>query len=238
VDEISRGNGAARPGLGAGTRDMAFVAGLFDLIARPAKRTLLHNFIKYVNYSNIEWETGHLSEDYVIGMATTMLEGAGLNKPDWLTEERYREHVYDLDDLLFLACDYAADAAFYILFSDKDFLFDFCKIVGNSVRQFGPSDADCFEKPGVIKRLTYLPSWLRTAIYHRDHGHCQDCTRDLTALNVPFTDLQYDHMLPLDVSGTNDPTNFQLLCKACNTSKKAKPLVKKQLVCTYWDMGP
>lgn len=35
----------------------------------------------------------------------------------------------------------------------------------------------------------------------------------------PATDLTGDHVIPKDRGGTNDPTNVQVLCRACNARK-------------------
>jgi len=46
--------------------------------------------------------------------------------------------------------------------------------------------------------------------------------------------LHLDHMLPLAQGGTNDPTNFQLLCQRCNLTKAATISFDERPVHTYW----
>jgi 5-methylcytosine-specific restriction endonuclease McrA len=87
---------------------------------------------------------------------------------------------------------------------------------------------------GVIKRESYFPVWLKNAIFHRDKGYCQLCFKDLTNLLVSTDVRHIDHMVPLKAHGTNDPTNLQLTCEACNTSKGAKVLSKKHLTIPFW----
>ncbi len=48
-------------------------------------------------------------------------------------------------------------------------------------------------------------------LFDRDGKHCQRCeeTKDLTI----------DHIFPLSAGGENDMSNFQILCRKCNSSK-------------------
>ena len=50
-------------------------------------------------------------------------------------------------------------------------------------------------------------------IWIRDKGRCVNCESP--------TELQYDHVIPLAMGGSNEPGNLQLLCAACNRRKGA-----------------
>jgi hypothetical protein len=50
-------------------------------------------------------------------------------------------------------------------------------------------------------------------IWMRDEGRCVDCGSP--------TDLQFDHVIPLAMGGSNELANLQLLCAACNRRKGA-----------------
>ncbi len=86
----------------------------------------------------------------------------------------------------------------------------------------------------MLERPNYIPTWLKSAVFHRDKGRCQICWRDLTGLMEPVRSMQLDHMLPLAASGTNDPTNFQLVCSECNLRKNKNVIVKPQRISPYW----
>lgn len=51
----------------------------------------------------------------------------------------------------------------------------------------------------------------RRVIFDRDGGRCRQCGETF--------DLQYDHIVPLAVGGSNELSNLQLLCGLCNQRK-------------------
>jgi hypothetical protein len=206
----------------------------FKTIFKPSKYTLLHEFIKNINFSGIEWETSHMDHDYLIETYGPCIIAAGYEIPEWFNDGNIRDHAFELDDILNSVSESITEATFNLLFADRDFLFVFSKFVANFIRNYDQSDSIVFSKKGVVKRVTYLPKWLRNALFHRDKARCQICKHDLTGLLRPQFDIHIDHMLPLEQSGTNDPTNFQLLCESCNTSKGKKIIVEKQVSYTYW----
>lgn len=52
------------------------------------------------------------------------------------------------------------------------------------------------------------------AIYQRQQGRCAACPS--------INDLEIDHILPVVLGGTSNPSNLQLLCLPCNRSKGGK----------------
>lgn len=76
--------------------------------------------------------------------------------------------------------------------------------------------------------------WLKKGVFHRDKGRCQICGCDLTNLVVINGKEHYDHIIPLAQGGTNDPTNFQLLCYECNLKKGASEIITSEKYQTYW----
>ena len=89
-------------------------------------------------------------------------------------------------------------------------------------------------KNGNIKRLSYVPSWLEKAIYFRDKGRCQICFKDVSGEIFHLNEYHLDHVLPLSEGGTNDPTNFQILCKECNLKKKSNIVKPKNSQVKFW----
>nr|WP_256521907.1 HNH endonuclease [Halobacillus sp. A5] len=95
---------------------------------------------------------------------------------------------------------------------------------------------DIFKKDGVISRCSYIPQWLKQGVFHRDKGRCQICGTDLTkVLNLDNKE-NYDHIIPLENGGTNDPTNFQLTCESCNKSKGARSNKYNNISSRFWDL--
>lgn len=57
---------------------------------------------------------------------------------------------------------------------------------------------------------------LRRQIFERDEFYCQYCGSE--------HDLTCDHITPLVLGGTNEPTNLTTACRSCNSSKGDKTL--------------
>lgn len=109
---------------------------------------------------------------------------------------------------------------FFLLFSNKKFLFDFNLMISEYVTPHNLSK-DIFNEFNHIIRCTSIPKWLKNGILYRDRATCQQCGADLS--NSLFIQesgrLHFDHIIPLEKGGTNDSTNFQLLCSTCNFAK-------------------
>ncbi|WP_197273552.1 HNH endonuclease [Arthrobacter sp. ZBG10] len=58
-----------------------------------------------------------------------------------------------------------------------------------------------------------IPDDLKQFIWTRDEGQCRACGST--------TELQYDHIIPLKMGGSNNAENLQILCGPCNRSKSA-----------------
>ncbi len=60
-----------------------------------------------------------------------------------------------------------------------------------------------------------IPPEVRKYIFQRDNYQCKSCGK--THLE---TKLNIDHIIPLAKGGSNDISNLQTLCQACNQLKK------------------
>lgn len=58
-----------------------------------------------------------------------------------------------------------------------------------------------------------IPQPVRVAVWQRDGGRCVDCQSN--------EDLEFDHIIPLALGGSNTARNLQLLCSTCNRRKGA-----------------
>jgi 5-methylcytosine-specific restriction endonuclease McrA len=53
----------------------------------------------------------------------------------------------------------------------------------------------------------------RTFVWARDRGRCRNCGSD--------RNLQFDHIIPKSLGGSNVAENVELLCQSCNVRKNA-----------------
>lgn len=112
------------------------------------------------------------------------------------------------------------EEVFHLLFSNREFLLDFNKSLAQYLN-LNPELVPCEFRSslGKIKRSNYIPTWAKKAIYFRDQGRCVKCQSDLSGLLSTDRKIHYDHIVPLNLWGVNDPCNLQLLCEDCNLKK-------------------
>lgn len=127
-----------------------------------------------------------------------------------------------------------ADGAFHILFSDRCALLNFNQLLAGIIQELPFSEFPELREQGILRRPSYIPAWLKRAVYHRDKGRCQLCHRDLTGVVNPISNAQLDHMWPLARSGSNDATNFRLLCARCNLRKASGAGTTSEEYYAYW----
>lgn len=56
-----------------------------------------------------------------------------------------------------------------------------------------------------------IPQEVKIVVWQRDKGRCVECESN--------KDLEYDHIIPLSMGGSNTERNLQLLCAVCNRRK-------------------
>lgn len=135
----------------------------------------------------------------------------------------------------------ATAEVFFVLFQNRHALLLFNEMMANQIKQGAEDDlADSelvgfFARPGVLRRVA-LPSWVQRAVYFRDRGMCVMCAGDLSGVLAIGSEENYDHIVPLAKGGLNDVSNIQLLCRPCNSKKRAgKPITSNHYEAWYPD---
>lgn len=235
-------------------------------IIKPERYTLLHTFIEYYLYYYLNHERyfffdliccdlevdnilsgisdivkilneyGIIMDEY----ETQIIEfDKKFEESDYTCREEYMKLLKGIYDVIFENFDAVeediVEAVFYLLYSNKEFLFCFNQFIANYVTTKYLS-SELFDRAGHIKRCSYIPEWLRRAVFYRDNGKCQHCGMDLSGFVLinPDRQLQINHIIPLENGGTNDATNFQLLCEVCNLQKGGTVIRPNYFYQMYW----
>lgn len=124
---------------------------------------------------------------------------------------------------------------FHLLFANRNFLLKFNLSLAEYLEEGEVTIPQHYlNQKGQLKRCTHLPTWLKKAVYFRDQGRCVLCQKDLSGLLSTDRRLHYDHIVPLHLWGTNDPSNFQL-CETCNLEKSKKPGITSNKYPPWWE---
>ncbi len=204
--------------------------------ALPQQNTLLHSFL--CEYGLMLWENAvdvvppsEMFDDFA-----RLFHVTGITTPAWFHADKVDDNGDELWILVKQAARVEADAAFQLLFQDKEFLHRFHERVRDALLLPDTPKVDEYqESDRKIKRAGYLPRWLEKAIFFRDRGRCQKCFKDVSGTLHLENEYHLDHILPLNQWGTNDPTNFQLLCKECNLQKSDSVVVPTNKLPCFWE---
>ena len=207
--------------------------------AKPSRTTLLHDLIRGLcGYVNSETASDY-AEDFADEVREMMI-AARMRPPSWLSQAGVERSKVDRRSEVSHLADEAFDKAvvpsvFFILFSDRSFLQAFQRRVATKIEELSKSDhPDILRADGILRRVP-IPKWLKAGIFYRDRGQCQSCFKNLSGLGSPVSDdLHVDHIIPLAKSGSNDPTNFQLLCARCNHKKSSRTTSRIPTFTPYW----
>ncbi|SES10183.1 HNH endonuclease [Salipaludibacillus aurantiacus] len=130
-------------------------------------------------------------------------------------------------------------SAFQFVFQDRKFLRDFhlelAEFIEYEMDYIKKLYPEYVTKKGRIKRQ-YFPEWLKSAVFYRDKGTCVICRCDLSNLIRSQNKIHLDHIVPLELYGTNDPSNMQLLCETCNSSKGARSTATSAVNVPCWNL--
>ncbi|HEX2907840.1 MAG TPA: HNH endonuclease [Phototrophicaceae bacterium] len=224
-------------------------------ICKPLKASILHHYINAViavsereNYrdnSDSYCEIDHDPEvtrleqifrEYEISVEPfkAYLENAYPNGDTDANDPFYEWFVCN-EDGFELLWEKITEEVFHILFGNRTFLLQFNLALADYLRYSSVKiPPQYLDKKGVIKRQ-HIPQWVKKAVYFRDQGRCVLCQKDLSGLLSTDRSLQYDHIVPLNLWGTNDPCNIQLLCDKCNNSKSGDLIKTGLKYASWWD---
>jgi hypothetical protein len=202
---------------------------------KPAKVTLLHDYIYEIGVSGIDYELDKGAPEHFPESFTPLLKAASVDLPPWLNPRDVADHLDELDRLCRDAVTTLVPGAFHLLYSDLNFLHAFQAAVSQKLKSFQRADyPEVLRSDGIIAKRPYWPEWLISGVFHRDKGRCQNCYKDLTGVTNLGAKIHLDHIMPLALGGSNDPTNVQLLCSECNSRKGGKDVEGNWHTETYW----
>ena len=233
---------------------------IFHSIVKPNKTTSVHLYLSF--FQNISDEIGSIKGnvddlEYLFNYIYRTLEGVNL-KPNlpipnfdscsdsWhdncsckVIVEKWEKfvdlHSSKIDDMII-------HSAFQVIFLDRKFLHDFhlelSDFIEVYVADLKAAHPNYVTEKNRIKRHKF-PKWLTDAVFYRDKGTCSNpqCRCDLTKLIRTQNTIHIDHIVPLQLFGSNDATNFQLLCETCNTSKGARLTATSSVNIPFWNLN-
>ena len=204
------------------------------LCSKPAKFTILHRIIE----SSILFDISHTlkkvgQEVYEDIYADLEAYSITYIKHDEYQGEDFHEYLCGLYEREL--CPFLEKNVFFLLFEDREVMKKFNLGIAEKVSELKYSTWPHYlKRDGVLKRNTYWPKWLKEGVYRRDNGHCAICKKDLSGLLSNGPNLSIDHIVPLNLGGTNDPTNLQILCSDCNTDKGGDSTHTSDLYSPLW----
>ncbi len=218
-----------------------------SVLKAPSRWTLLHQFIKdrYLEHRILGFEQHRNDALHLVAYEyQIILEGYGI-KPGFpkIDLDAYELSEYDEDEMLelieklreLIPIYRIVHETFQLLFSNRRFLKVFNQLVAGFIQNLKKSDyPEILKRDGVLFRKN-LPTWGKRGIFYRDRGRCIKCGKDMTGVIVTGEEVHYDHIVPLAVGGTNDPVNFQLLCRECNLSKGVDTFTTQRYP-NYWSL--
>jgi 5-methylcytosine-specific restriction endonuclease McrA len=149
-----------------------------------------------------------------------------------LPVDMFQSWWVDNEEFIRLLLKKLANDMFYILFGNRELLLKFNEIVSLAFDHNDFPESSLTTRKRVIRKQP--PKWVKVAVYSRDKGHCTSCGKDLTHLIVVDSKQHYDHMVPLNLFGPNDPTNIQLLCETCNRDKSGDKISTSNYYMNWW----
>nr|HAT8715374.1 hypothetical protein [Legionella jordanis] len=215
-----------------------FASDLGNQISKPQKNTILHDFIE--NIINDHFSVVYFNDsyrEYDFGNFKDIIEGSKVidlfsqYEIKFIPIEQYlkktnKEYFYYCYEYLRNVLESKLTPilkveVFNLLFDDRELMKEFNILIAN----------DLEEK---TKRCTRWPKWLERALFCREKGRCAFCKKDISSLLNTNNKPAIDHIVPIALNGTNDPTNLQMLCNMCNTTKRGDKIFTSNSKPLYW----
>lgn len=232
----------------------------YEKLIKPNKKTLLHDFIELVIEKDLnDYLFTHIIDDLRCNIYNK-------NNPISLYCSEYKIEFLDLSDQVNADNEFKNDEiwqmwsdycymdipnqiypnlipkirieVFEILFGNRVFLKNFNLLLSQKIKEipFCEDNYGILKSQGMLQRCTYWSTWLKDALYFREKGKCAICACDLSGLLNTDTKPNIDHIVPLALGGTNDPTNLQWICFECNNKKLGHTVTTTNRFNTYWDI--
>lgn len=200
--------------------------------AEPLPQTALHKVLFdlayngwYMAYDDLEFAADLLPEARNFlsitfqEMRIPMPLDFATEDPDAFRVARDKYAVLFVDGLYSIVND-----AFAIAWQMRAMLSTFNECLAARIRPLKMVDDARLVADGRLPRINRLPSWLMNALQARETGLCHECGRTVAPALGSTESPHFDHVIALAHSGGNDPTNFRVLCAACNLQRGAKPV--------------
>lgn len=232
----------------------------YQKLIKPNRKTLLHHFIELIITQDLnDYLYTHIIDDLrqniynKINPISLYSSEYGIELLD-LSGQVNEDNEFKNDESWQMWCDYCYQSipneifeelipkisieVFEILFSNRIFLKNFNVLLSQKIKEipFCEDNSDILKSDGVLHRCKYWPTWLKDALVFREKGKCAICSCDLSRLFNTDTKPNIDHIVPLALGGTNDPTNFQWICFECNNKKLGHTVITTNKFNTYWDI--
>lgn len=88
-----------------------------------------------------------------------------------------------------------------------------CRIFGHECPVF--TVAEPFTETKQLRNIDrQIPHQVKLIVYSRDKQICQLCNK-----NIPYDEIQYDHIIPWSKGGSSNHQNIRLVCSDCNKKR-------------------
>ncbi|EKD5652594.1 TPA: HNH endonuclease [Enterobacter cloacae] len=200
----------------------------------PQRFTLLHDYISYRLLDDYRHTLKKMGSDIYPEIYKEFESyQVVFQRFEEYRKANYNDYLYDI---------YAAQinfklvwSTFTILYRNRDLMRRFNLHVSNEIKELKMLDYPFYlKRDGVMKRCTYWPEWLRKGLLKREDGHCAICQNNLTGVFANNAGIAIDHIVPLNLGGTNDPTNLQMLCGDCNSEKGGDKYTSSDKYAPFW----
>lgn len=231
---------------------------IIDSVVKPDKITAVHHYLHFFQdiYEEVHNMRDNLDDmevvyDFIVRTLDEVNLNPNLLEPDFKNcNDKYGHFECNCSKVIEQWIDYVSQnsnqinelivhSAFQFVFQDRKFLHDFhyelSQLIEDEIQTIKKHYPSYVSSKDRIKRQSF-PVWLKQAVFYRDKGTCVICRCDLSNLVRTQNKIHIDHIVPLELFGTNDASNMQLLCESCNTSKGARSTKTSSINVPFWNL--